>query len=255
MRKLFMLGFIVLLSFIVPITNTKAAVTMPANDMGSWTVTYLYSTYYQAKTSLSVSGHTYTDMYIYVPSNYNELDLPVGSTRIDFKNAASSILYTYDIEHYGWHKIDYGAYAGVITYDLFLYSDSYYSLWTGFLDANFYITNNVGTNSLIESIMVNGDTSAPYNAGYNAAVTDFNDTYDILSDTDLDGYDDTSYSAGYNDGVVGDLDLSWWMAIIDFSGGIFGKEIMPNVTIGALASIPIMFAMFKWFMRLTGAGK
>jgi hypothetical protein len=61
------------------------------------------------------------------------------------------------------------------------------------------------------------------------------------------------YNNGYNDALGADLDVKpLFDNLISFIGTIFSLEIFPGMTIGALAIIPISFAIFKWFMKMFG---
>jgi len=99
------------------------------------------------------------------------------------------------------------------------------------------------------------NTDGHDDSSFNAGKDYYEDLFDSCiswTDTDNDGYMDCSYTAGYNVGLTAELDLTWWTAMIDFTGSIFQKEIFPNVSIGLLASIPITFALFKWLLRYLG---
>lgn len=92
-----------------------------------------------------------------------------------------------------------------------------------------------------------------YNNGYNDAIRDYGDNYDVIYD---EGYNDghsVGYNDGYNDGLSSDLDVKpLFNNLISFIGSVFMLTIFPGVTIGVLVSIPISFALFKWFMRMFG---
>lgn len=86
------------------------------------------------------------------------------------------------------------------------------------------------------------------------SVNKITDLYSGYGTTTLgaDGYDDTSYNVGYSAGNTADIDYSVFTNLLQEMGGLFQMEIMPNITIGMLASIPIAFALLKWFLKLRG---
>lgn len=92
-----------------------------------------------------------------------------------------------------------------------------------------------------------------YDNGFNDAQRLYTDEYQMIFENGKDvGYDD-GYLAGYNAGTQLDTDVRpMFQTLITFIGSIFGLTIFPGVTIGTLASIPIMFALFKWFMKMFG---
>jgi len=61
------------------------------------------------------------------------------------------------------------------------------------------------------------------------------------------------WDAGYSAGLNANLDVKpLFQNLIVFIGTVFSLEIFPGMTIGALAIIPISFAVFKWFMKMFG---
>jgi hypothetical protein len=135
---------------------------------------------------------------------------------------------------------------------------------TDFIDAinnEFYISTvhwywvTSGGTTAIQQAYENGladaDVSGYYDLGYQDALDDVS-----WIDANSDGFDDASYNAGdtagYNRGIIGTLDFGVFTAVLDLMSGIFTTTIFPGVTIGTLASIPIVFGIFRWFLKVAG---
>lgn len=139
---------------------------------------------------------------------------------------------------------------------------------------NFYLTYYDNNNVVIGSSGAFGGSDTWIGiAFYGISQVDYDNGYQSgynngLSDGFVDGYNngyngglDEGYDEGYNDGYISGYDdgtsLStdvrpMFQTLITFIGSVFSLTIFPGVTIGTLASIPIMFALFKWFMKFFG---
>lgn len=72
----------------------------------------------------------------------------------------------------------------------------------------------------------------------------------IINDSDKDGYDDTSYTAGYNYGTSISLDFALIpKALSSFMYDVTLLEFGPTMTIGSLIAIPIGLGIFTWFFK------
>ncbi|MEM0173488.1 MAG: hypothetical protein QXI16_03160 [Sulfolobaceae archaeon] len=99
-----------------------------------------------------------------------------------------------------------------------------------------------------------------YNSGYAEGSLDgFNEGYFLgLNDPENPEYDvryDMGFNSGYAEGVSAQLDddvSGFFGSIFSFIGGIFNTQIFPGLTIGLLASIPIMLAVLRWFFMSLG---
>lgn len=118
------------------------------------------------------------------------------------------------------------------------------------------VTDTIDSGVLVIDDNNDGYDDTSYINGINSISTSIASACTDLADHNDDGYEDCSYTNGYNVGVTygmsSNIDASWFTSMIDIAGSIFTKEIFPGTTIGMLASIPIAFALFAWFMKLGG---
>jgi hypothetical protein len=96
------------------------------------------------------------------------------------------------------------------------------------------------------------DNSESFNGGYSEGyIVGYNEGLDNSQQYES-GYHD-GYQLGYDDGTALSTDVRpMFESLITFIGSVFMLTIFPGVTIGTLVSIPIMFALFKWFMKMFG---
>jgi len=165
-------------------------------------------------------------------------------------------------EHAQMNKEWYFYLGTVTTYYAWVYNpisgDSAQSALQSKIDSELYyyydLTNTV-QNDVIDSFTqryLTLDNTEAYNGGYSEGyIVGYNEGLDN-SDQYENGYDD-GYQAGYNDGTAIDTDVRpLFQTLISFIGSVFMLTIFPGVTIGVLVSIPISFALFKWFMKMFG---
>ena len=50
--------------------------------------------------------------------------------------------------------------------------------------------------------------------------------------------------------AVQDMDTTWLIAFFSMFSAIFGIELLPNLRVGFIIAIPIIFAMFMWFLKI-----
>ena len=97
-----------------------------------------------------------------------------------------------------------------------------------------------------------------YQQGYKTAQAELYPVY--YWEGHIDGYElaetivgPEQWDAGYSAGLIADLDVKpIFQNLITFIGTVFSLQLFPGMTIGALAIIPISFAVFKWFMKMFG---
>ncbi len=90
-----------------------------------------------------------------------------------------------------------------------------------------------------------------YNAGYDAG-------YDAGSDAGYDAGYDAGLQKGLNDGYYEGLDaganlnpsIDWIKSLFIGMGAFLSVEIFPNVTIGLIVAIPLLFSLLLWFVKL-----
>lgn len=91
-------------------------------------------------------------------------------------------------------------------------------------------------------------------------------TTDILTVQDLenayndgfqDGLNDSGqYNSGYNDGFndglqeSGDFGFGWIVSFLGLFGSIFAIELLPNLYIGTIVAIPVVFGVFFFVLKL-----
>ena len=123
-----------------------------------------------------------------------------------------------------------------------------------FDDTGLKIVTKTYTNGLQEGFQLLAQSYGPnepsgsYQGGY---IDGYNDGLNNV-DNNQANYND-GYTDGYNDGTAIDTDVRpLFQTLISFIGSVFMLTIFPGVTIGVLVSIPISFALFKWFMKMFG---
>lgn len=229
-------------SYNTPYTITYNFNAGPQSDMFLITIKGNLSDL-QRVTFVGLDNMTMLDAVNYTSgTGYHSQVMKVGSFPVTFMSQydqwysvmsldVSSILFTDEVQIYFHYTLT----SGVSTTQ---FRQSFLQ------NVSLYFNTAVDINQLIQDAYDNGfkDAQNLYTDDYWHA---YNNGYD-------DGLDD-GYLEGYNDGTNLGTDVRpMFQTLITFIGSVFGLTIFPGVTIGTLASIPIMFGLFKWFMKIFG---
>lgn len=129
-----------------------------------------------------------------------------------------------------------------------------------YIDNNWYYYYNISATTKNDTIMAfvqrywSLNDNEIYNSGFGVGyIEGYNEGFENGSDQSFSvGYDE-GYNVGYDEGLSADLNVApLFTQLITHIGSVFGLVIFPGVTIGTLVSIPIAFALFKWFMKIFG---
>ena len=147
--------------------------------------------------------------------------------------------------YYGWVYTPGGGTVAQATMQSLIDTQLYY----------YYDLTNTVENDVVDTFVERYytlDNSEAYNGGYSEGyIVGYNEGLDNSTQYES-GYDD-GYQVGYDDGTALSTDVRpMFESLITFIGSVFMLTIFPGVTIGTLVSIPIMFALFKWFMKMFG---
>ena len=201
---------------------------------GGFTIKYYFTDYYLS------DGFYHIDLW---DDDYynNEADLKYS---MYFLTVASGTPYEIDpADAVAWvwgSDIELSAFM-----DLFIMGEYYEGYYAGLSEG--YSSGNLDGYSSGYDVGVSSGYSLGVIEGYDDALSDVG-----WGDADLDSYDDDSWQDGYNAGVLSEINFSWFGAVLDGIEGIFTLEIWPGVSIGLLISIPIMFAVVRWFLKMVG---
>lgn len=257
---------------------TKGTTNFLTNGLsnGQFDYSVISNTFYNRSLSML------NDIYLYnsdiITTTYNDIDIAVTYTLdIDYVSLTPfNVIWSYSGTTWnsGWNvpvnnqvyglKLQFFAYVNDND-NIFNYVSVY------FYDVNGNLISGGGSFESFENDTFNfglaikpsvQDVDTAYIDGYdngydngvaNGIVAGYNNGYNVGLDDGFDSGYDGGYLVGYNAGTQIDTDVRpMFETLITFIGSVFMLTIFPGVTIGTLASIPIMFALFKWFMKMFG---
>lgn len=274
MEKGFKIFTVIMLFIILTLTstNTTYATTTDVTDYSDTCAPYngsetAYKNGVRCISTLDQS-HVEKDFILWLDSSYGTIDydeLVLTIAYYDDTYARVGGKYSFDITYFIDGELfsssaveEHTSYAWVgsehyLVY--FMYHDDGSSLSATTIDYSSRLFIADGITTPFESAYITlRDTaiavSDSYDTGYDDGEDNIIDNFlgTTLTDTNSDGYDDTSWLAGNTAGI----DYSVFTGLLDGMSGIFQMVILPGITVGLLASIPIAFALLRWFLKLRG---
>ena len=262
MKKVIMFVSLILVALIGFKINTKAY-DLSSGNLGYTYVDIMeYEERYTNDVETSYKGLFYSTVisdYITLDSMFSYLDNVEATNRM--------YIVPFDLQN-NWYFQN----NGVVPYDNLLYKLAYITFeydilgssasYMRLIDVNDQIFYSISLNGLnATSVFINNvpmSTNEEYWNGYDDGMSSglidgYNNGYaNGINQSYQIGYDD-GYLDGYDDGTAIDTDVRpLFQTLISFIGSVFMLTIFPGVTIGVLVSIPISFALFKWFMKMFG---
>lgn len=174
---------------------------------------------------------------------YDYFIIHLGSIQfIDIERPAYQTIQTNVRTHHGWYTTNRSTMFWKIYFDTSFMSDNYYILATTYEYIRYMPSN-------MESFFDDGYNKG-YDIGYNKAMFDiFYNGFSVDS-----GYNQTEsrpYKAGFNVGVETNTDFSFTSLLAQIFTGVgsfLAIELLPNITIGAIIAIPIVFGVIMFII-------
>lgn len=263
MKKVYLFVSLILVALMGFKIDTYASYNLPSGNLGYTVIDYFeYEERYATDIETSYVAKFYSievEHYLALGDIYNYMENVEATSRLYivpqvlmnnwiFENNSAIVSATVDVK-LGYIIFEYNYLGSNYSYmRLFDVNNvEYYNITMNNLNATSKFINNVshGTNEEYWKGYDDGYFLGNLD-GYNNGL---NQSYDNGYD---DGYD-VGYDVGYDLGLSADLNVApLFTQLISHIGSVFGLVIFPGVTIGTLVSIPIAFALFKWFMKMFG---
>lgn len=279
MKKIIILGVGVIAFILSVISPVYGAYSFPTSINTYATFSNLYSNHWAVllvKTPLGTYS-TNKDLYMYIhsPIPGDLVSIKQGSlnSTVTFYNSSNQIVETLNFNDFsggdliaGWYKVSASNIPSDATQFSFTIMSLSTSLWPSptlleFNNLSYYAyTDDLQLTMFFED-SVNQAYNDGFNHGYdigydNGYNVGYDDGYSIQQG-DLDSAYDRGYDDGYNNGIaVEQLDIwsALWMAFTTpFT--LFEIEMLPGITIGMIALIPLVLGLIAFIFSLGGKKK
>lgn len=253
--------FVLVVGLISTVNIQGAEIAGYPPNLSAWGSQYLYQDYYFMTTNYVEIETGRKVISVFVP-DFTNIITSMG------ENTEQSIIFL-DINYNEIKKVPvFGRLTGWFNYVIpdNAFAFKYNVLVGGPLPSNYIYEWNeiayIGYGDLLD--IYQQAWSDAYDYGYDEGVTEgyyihYDNIFDYGYDDGLivgydEGYDEgygVGYGVGYNDGVATNSDFSFTGLLTQIFlgvGSVLGIELLPNITIGALVAVPIVFGIIYFIL-------
>lgn len=240
--------------------NTVKAVDVPPNLFNDIDIINTYSTYWIGLTN-EIEKSSVDEFSVYIPiSSYIEFENAGNESKVIFYDddgtvkdeiLLSSVTYSLG----GWLNFNETSYSyDYIKVQIAFNFDSIPSGFYSYMVQNFWISEQSPLFVADKTDAFNDGYEKGFNDGKNDKEMEIESIFGILTDTDDNGFDDKSFTAGINYAIdQNDFDVDWIQNIKVFFGlfnVIFDIELIPGLSLGILLGIvlipPLALKVYGW---------